>query len=1196
MADTYTTNLNLTKPEPGAAEDTWGISLNADLDALDAIFSSSGTQINLNPNEINFADNKKAIFGTGSDLQIYHDGANSFIDDSGTGNLYIRANNLWLQKYTGETFIKGVADAEVTLYHNNQPKLATTSTGLDVTGTVTADGLTVSDGTNGIVQLGSSNTRKIAGGSAYGGIRYYSDNDHILYTNNAQRISINSTGDISFYDDTGSTQGLFWDAGTERLGIGATSLTHTIHVVGSHNEMALFKRSVAGNSEVKIDTTTSGDAKLTFANNGASVYTMGRDNSDGSFRIASGGTIGVNDRLVINSSGNVGIGTDSPARKLHVEGTTSIVYVKSTTSNANASIWFNSNVSGTQSDRWEVGTNISAGSSFEVYDRANSASRMTIDSSGNVVIGGTISSGTITTSGTLDFTANPATIRNNQDTSGQILISVLNGASSAKIVRWDAGNVSDGAWRPDVTNVSDLGLTNRIWKTLFVNEVKIGSGNTTVIDSSRNLINIGSISCGSSITATGTITTSGNVNLRNNTTGDGSIIKDINWYNSSAQGTDDRLALIRVVNEGGDSSTRGGQLRFYTRQSGSANFNQALTINKDGNSTFSGTISSGAITSSASITASGNSNNFGNTTIAALSATSGTFSASITASGNSNSFGNSSFGTISSGTITTSGNVNINTANDGLYFSGGNNRIYFNNHRAMEGATDGGDLQIAEGYTTILAQADVHLGNGKEIRLYDADGSAYTGIKAKTATSSSGTYQLPASLPSNSGAVLISTTAGELSWSSNTVSTYTNGAIASNRVITSNGPSSIEAESNLTFDNETLLVNHATGKVQIGATNAVQPEIIFKTGAGGSPRIKFDDGSVAAYIGYGHGSLQGEKLTISSPTTEITGDLNLSEYIYHTGDTDTYIRIQDNSWTFRTGGGDRVIIDNSNVQITNNLTLGTPDDHILMRLTDNDGAQFGFDPEYDHHLVITNEQGTTSQAMFLADTGDSGNDIWGVTRTIQGPTSGNTTGNEVWSKVLTLHGNGNLYTTGNIANEQFTIPNSAGSAGQVLKWPSSGTTLEWGAASGGTTTTINNNANNRVITGSGTADTLEAESNFTYDGTNLDVTGNIRATGDVTAFHSSDARLKDNVTVIDSALNKVKQIRGVEFDWNDKQDAHEGHDIGVIAQEVEQVAPELVKDRQDGYKAVDYPKLTALLIEAVKELELKVKELEEKQK
>ena len=79
MADTYTTNLNLTKPEPGAAEDTWGISLNSDLDTLDAIFSSSGTQINLNPNQVNFADNKKAIFGTGSDLEIYHNGTHSYI-------------------------------------------------------------------------------------------------------------------------------------------------------------------------------------------------------------------------------------------------------------------------------------------------------------------------------------------------------------------------------------------------------------------------------------------------------------------------------------------------------------------------------------------------------------------------------------------------------------------------------------------------------------------------------------------------------------------------------------------------------------------------------------------------------------------------------------------------------------------------------------------------------------------------------------------------------------------------------------------------------------------------------------------------------------------------------------------------------------------------------------------------------------
>ena len=96
--------------------------------------------------------------------------------------------------------------------------------------------------------------------------------------------------------------------------------------------------------------------------------------------------------------------------------------------------------------------------------------------------------------------------------------------------------------------------------------------------------------------------------------------------------------------------------------------------------------------------------------------------------------------------------------------------------------------------------------------------------------------------------------------------------------------------------------------------------------------------------------------------------------------------------------------------------------------------------------------------------------------------------------------------------------------------------------------------------------------------------GLVRSTGDIVAYYSSDERLKDNVQVIDGALEKVSKLRGVEFDWNDKQDVYEGHDIGVIAQDVEAVAPELVQTRDDGYKAVKYEKLTALLIEAVKEL------------
>ena len=142
--------------------------------------------------------------------------------------------------------------------------------------------------------------------------------------------------------------------------------------------------------------------------------------------------------------------------------------------------------------------------------------------------------------------------------------------------------------------------------------------------------------------------------------------------------------------------------------------------------------------------------------------------------------------------------------------------------------------------------------------------------------------------------------------------------------------------------------------------------------------------------------------------------------------------------------------------------------------------------------------------------------------------------------------------------------------------------------------TITTNASGDTITfaSSGGGGGSGLPSGMTYSSSILDVTGQIRATGDVTAFYSSDIRFKDNIKVIDNALEKVDKIRGVEFDWNDLSEYQEfGHDIGVIAQEVETAVPEIVIERDDGYKAVNYQKLTALLIQAVKELKEEIKEL-----
>ena len=110
--------------------------------------------------------------------------------------------------------------------------------------------------------------------------------------------------------------------------------------------------------------------------------------------------------------------------------------------------------------------------------------------------------------------------------------------------------------------------------------------------------------------------------------------------------------------------------------------------------------------------------------------------------------------------------------------------------------------------------------------------------------------------------------------------------------------------------------------------------------------------------------------------------------------------------------------------------------------------------------------------------------------------------------------------------------------------------------------------------------------------------GRIDATNDIVAFSTSDLNFKSNIEPIKGSLDKVMEINGVEFDWKpltkeEKVYLHgnEGHDIGVIAQEIEKVLPEVVTTRESGYKAVRYEKIIPLLIEAIKELKQEIDSL-----
>ena len=119
--------------------------------------------------------------------------------------------------------------------------------------------------------------------------------------------------------------------------------------------------------------------------------------------------------------------------------------------------------------------------------------------------------------------------------------------------------------------------------------------------------------------------------------------------------------------------------------------------------------------------------------------------------------------------------------------------------------------------------------------------------------------------------------------------------------------------------------------------------------------------------------------------------------------------------------------------------------------------------------------------------------------------------------------------------------------------------------------------------------------------TNATVTfGEVRSTGDIIAYYSSDLALKENISPIDNALNKVMSIGGYNFDWKDSHLEDRGgvdgmfvkkKDIGIIAQEVQKVLPEAVGKREDGTLGVRYEQIVPLLIESIKELKSEIESL-----
>ena len=320
MADTQTTNLNLIKPEPGAAENTWGISLNSNLDDIDAIFASGGTEVNMRFNSANFDDTKQINFGTDDDANIRHDGNNTKFTHNGSGGLYIGADTFCLQNGThDENFICMADNGAVDLYYDNVKKLETTANGVTISGDM------VLNGTDSI-KVSAGTTAQRNSSPVNGMFRYNTTtNEFEGYQNNAWGAiggggtTVNNNADNRII--TGSSTADTLEAETDLTYTGGSGSVGTLEKLSSHLELkAANELMLNAGSDGTINFQDAGStyARLIQDSNSDVIFSQITADKDIKFNGVDGSATITALTLDMSDAGNayfnnkVGIGTTTP--------------------------------------------------------------------------------------------------------------------------------------------------------------------------------------------------------------------------------------------------------------------------------------------------------------------------------------------------------------------------------------------------------------------------------------------------------------------------------------------------------------------------------------------------------------------------------------------------------------------------------------------------------------------------------------------------------------------------------------------------------------------------------------------------------------------------------------------------------------------------------------------------------------------